>query len=236
MEEYPKYGQPFEPREFYHIYNSAVGKEKLFTSADNYKYFLDRFHFYTREVMSVYSFCLLGNHFHFSVKINDSSDNNEASEQLRKFFISYAKSYNNQECRSGSLFNKHLKRVKIKSDEQLIWTLYYIHRNPVHHKITADYKNYSWSSYRVLVSGKPTKLKREAVLELFPGTDGFMKFHDKNIEEDILNKKFTFWSLNRHGISIQSIHHLQFPYPDSSHSLAQPILEILCLTWLNPYP
>lgn len=189
MENYPKYGKPFEPGQFYHIYNSAVGKEKLFSSGDNYKFFLDRFHFYTREVLSVYSYCLLGNHFHFLIKIVDSTDNNEASEQLRKFFISYSKSYNKQESRRGSLFNRHLKRVKIETDQQLIWTLYYIHRNPVHHKITADYKHYQWSSYRILLSDKQTKLKREEVWNLFSDVKGLVKFHDRNIEVDVLNKK-----------------------------------------------
>lgn len=189
MENYSKYGYPFESGQLYHIYNSAVGKEKLFSSGDNYKFFLDRFHFYTREVLSVDSFCLLDNHFHFLIKIDDSVDKNKASEQLRKFFISYSKSYNKQESRRGSLFNRHLKRVKIETDEQLTWTLYYIHRNPLHHKITADYKNYRWSSYRVLVSKKPTKLKRDLVLDLFSGIEGFVKFHDRNIEWDVLNKK-----------------------------------------------
>lgn len=192
MENYPKYGKPFEPGEFYHIYNSAVGKEKLFSSADNCKFFLDRFHFYTQKVMSVYSFCLLSNHFHFLVKIDDSIGKIRASEQLRKFFISYSKSYNKQESRRGSLFNRHLKRVKIETDEQLNWTLYYIHRNPVHHKITADYRNYRWSSYRLLLSEKPTKLKRDEVLDLFSGIEGYVKFHERNIEVDVLNKKVHF--------------------------------------------
>lgn len=92
MENHPKYSSPFEPGEFYHIYNSAVGKEMLFSSEDNYRFFLDRFHYYTRDISSVYSFCLLNNHFHFLVKFYESTENSEVSEQLRKFFISYAKS------------------------------------------------------------------------------------------------------------------------------------------------
>lgn len=192
MNNYPKYGKPFEPGELYHIYNSAVGKEKLFSTDDNYKFFLDRFYFYTREILSTYSFCLLGNHFHFLIKFHSSTDHNMASDQLRKFFISYAKSFNKQEFRKGSLFNKHLKRVKIETNQQLIWTVYYIHRNPVHHKITTSYKKYRWSSYRILCSDKPTKLNRKKILDLFSGIEGFVEFHNRNIKEDILNKKIHF--------------------------------------------
>ncbi len=193
MENYPKYGCPFEAGEFYHIYNSAVGSEKLFVSAENYRFFLDRFHFYTKDILSIYAYCLLSNHFHFLIKIQESSDNKTIAEQLRKFFISYAKSFNKNRLRRGALFEKHLKRVKINSEEQLLWTIYYIHRNPVHHRISSDYKRYKWSSYRSLISDKKTKLERLEALNAFSGAEEFVKFHQRNIEEDILNQKINFW-------------------------------------------
>lgn len=189
MEEYPKYSIPFEAGEFYHIYNSAVGKERLFISKDNYRFFLDRFHFFTRDVISLYSFCLLANHFHFLIKISDTIDHNSVSEQLRKFFISYSKAFNKENHRRGTLFNKHLKRVKINSDEQLLWTIYYIHRNPVHHKITMNYTDYEWSSYHIFLSNQSTKLKRDEVIGLFRNPKQFISFHSKNLAEDILNRK-----------------------------------------------
>jgi len=192
MDDYPKYGKPFEPGEFYHIYNSAVGNEALFSSTDNYLFFLDRYHFYTRNILSVYTFCLLSNHFHFLIKVHDSVDDEEVSEQLRKFFISYAKAYNREQKRRGTLFNKHLKRVAVESDEQLLWTLYYIHRNPVHHFITTDYQGYPWSSFQIMLSEKPTKLQRSKVLDLFSGKENFIMFHKRNIKEDILRKKIHF--------------------------------------------
>lgn len=167
MSEYPKYGEPFESGEFYHIYNSAVGKDKLYSLSDNFRFFLDRFHFYTREILSVYSFCLLSNHFHFLLKIHDSVGDDVVSEQMRKLYISYAKAYNREQKRRGTLFNKHLKRVVIESDEQLFWTIYYIHRNPVHHFITNGYQKYPWSSFQIFQSEKPTKVQRSRVFDLF---------------------------------------------------------------------
>ncbi|TVR35515.1 MAG: transposase [Balneolaceae bacterium] len=192
INDYPKYGKPFEAREYYHIYNSAVGKESLFLSRENYEYFLKRFHFYTRDVLSTFSFCLLKNHFHFLIQISETVSNEEVSEQLRKFFISYAKAFNREQRRRGTLFNKHLKRVKIENNEQLIWTVYYIHRNPVHHFVTTDYKSYRWSSYQIFLSEKPSKLKRNYVFNLFSGKNNFTDFHEKNIEEDLLRKKIHF--------------------------------------------
>ena len=192
MSDYPKYGAPFEQGEFYHIYNCAVGKEIMFINDDNYHFFLDRFYYYTRDYLCIYAYCLLRNHFHFLVRINDGADHLKISEQLRKLFISYSKAFNKQQKRTGSLFEKHLKRIKIVSDNQLLWTIYYIHRNPVHHRISSDFERFTWSSYRVIISDKNTKLKREEVLGIYSGKKSFMEFHQRNIENDQLQEKINF--------------------------------------------
>lgn len=189
---YSKYGAPFEASHFYHLYNKAVRKDILFYDDENYRYFLNKFHIYTREVFSVYSFCQLNNHFHFLIKIDENTDSETVSEQLRKFFISYSKSFNKQQNRKGTLFEKHLKRVRINSGEQLLWTIYYIHRNPVHHRVTTNYERFRWSSYPFILSKKETNLKRKEALSLFSGKEEFIEFHQRNIREDVLSKKITF--------------------------------------------
>lgn len=190
--DYSKYGAPFEASHFYHLYNKAVRNDKLFYKEENYRYFLHKFHIYTRKVLSVYSFCLLNNHFHFLIKIDQSSNSETVSEQLRRFFISYSKAFNKQQSRKGTLFEKHLKRVMIDSEEQLLWTIYYIHRNPVHHRVTPNYERFKWSSYPVILSEKETNLKRREVLSLFSGKEKFIEFHQSNIREDVLRKRISF--------------------------------------------
>lgn len=163
--DYSKYGAPFETSHFYHLYNKAVRNDKLFYDEENYRYFLNKFHLYTKIVLSVYSFCLLNNHFHFLIKIDENINSGTVSEQLRKFFISYSKSFNKQQNRKGTLFEKHLKRVRINSEEQLLWTIYYIHRNPVHHRITLNYERFRWSSYPVILSEKRNKFEEKKGLK-----------------------------------------------------------------------
>lgn len=190
--DYSKYRAPFEKSHFYHLYNKAVRKDKLFYDEENYRYFLNKFHFYNREVFSVYAFCLLKNHFHFLIKIDENTNSETVSEQLRKFFISYSKSFNKQQNRKGTLFEKHLKRVRINSEEQLLWTIYYIHRNPIHHGISTNHERFKWSSYPVILSEKKTNLKRKEVLRLFSGKEEFIDFHQRNIREDVLRKRISF--------------------------------------------
>ena len=101
------------------------------------------------------------------------------SNQFRKFFGSYAKAINKQEDRNGSLFQKPFKRKLVDSKEYLEWLIWYLHRNPIHHKMTLDYKNYSHSSYQSLFSNMPTLLKRQEVLDAFGGKNKFEVFHEQ---------------------------------------------------------
>jgi hypothetical protein len=97
--------------------------------------------------------------------------------------ISYSKSFNKQYSRRGGLFERHLKRVPVTTEEYLIWLIFYIHRNPVHHHYSNDFRTYPWSSYLSLVSNKNTDLKRDEILELFSGKKRFISFHERNISD-----------------------------------------------------
>jgi len=178
-----KYNLPFVPGNFFHVYNHAIGTELLFREEENYLFFLEKFSRYLGPYVSLYSYCLLPNHFHLLIKISNQFRSKEVSEQFRKFLISYSKSFNKQYSRRGGLFERHLKRVHVTTDEYLVWLIFYLHRNPVHHRYSNDFRTYNWSSYRSLVSNKDTDLKRDETLELFSGKKGFISFHDKNISE-----------------------------------------------------
>ena len=60
-----------EPGCLYHIYNHAVGTEKLFLSEDNYHYFLRRYVHFISPVADTYAYCLMSNHIHFLVEVKN---------------------------------------------------------------------------------------------------------------------------------------------------------------------
>ena len=64
---------PLEPDHFYHIYNHSNGKDNIFVSDDNYKYFLEKFKEYISPLSETYAYCLMPNHFHFLIKLNDEA-------------------------------------------------------------------------------------------------------------------------------------------------------------------
>jgi hypothetical protein len=65
------YHTRFEEHKFYHIYNRTVDKKPMFSSDDNYRFFLQRYDHYLSPVLDTYAYCLLGNHFHLLVRVKD---------------------------------------------------------------------------------------------------------------------------------------------------------------------
>ncbi|TAH21217.1 MAG: hypothetical protein EAZ08_04255 [Cytophagales bacterium] len=190
-----KYLAHLESGKFYHIYNRAVAKNLLFFNDGNYTHFLKKYDEYFSDYAEMYAYCLLPNHFHFLVRIKEDfwnknekcltfqkkyaeqNENDFLVKQMQNFFISYAMGVNKQQNRKGNLLLHPFKRVLVDSDAYFSRLIYYIHRNPVHHRLAQHYKNYVWSSYQRILNDKPTKLEKKAVLEWFGGKETYQQFH-----------------------------------------------------------
>lgn len=57
----------FHPDRYYHVFNHAAGKEQLFLTADNYRYFLHLFSKHIGPVGDIFCYCLLPIMFTFSL-------------------------------------------------------------------------------------------------------------------------------------------------------------------------
>jgi putative transposase len=185
------YTKKIIPNSFYHIYNRGNNFEDIFYNENNYIYFLKKYYEYLSPFLQTYAYCLLPNHFHFLIRTPDKAE--DASEQFRKFFLKYALTINLQTGRSGSLFLKPFKRKVITTDNYLRRIIFYIHYNPVHHKISEGFEDYKWSSYKRILDSKKTNLRKQEVLELFNGKEGYIQFHKDmhdidSIKEYIIEK------------------------------------------------
>lgn len=199
---YSEYNVPLEPGCFYHVFNQGNAKVKVFYKDENYRYFLKKVDSYLFDFIEIYSYCLMSNHFHMLIRIRDENEivvkakkikelegfinrnsnmdnlsGQIVSEMFRRLFMSYAKAINKQQNRTGSLFRKNFKRKRITDLKYLKEVVVYIHRNPKHHKIELNFRNYPWSSYNRLLEDKITKLKKEEVLEWFGDRNAFIASH-----------------------------------------------------------
>lgn len=177
----------FESGYYYHIYNRGNNKENIFKEKKNYNYFLQLAQKYLLSIADIYAYCLLPNHFHILLKIKEmeflpelyKSGKRKIHQPFSNLFNAYSKAINKEYDRTGSLFQEHLHRVRIDSEEYLKQLILYIHFNPEKHKIAEDFSKYSYSSYKSFLVQKSDWIKKSEVFSYFENKDNFMYCHHK---------------------------------------------------------
>lgn len=172
---------------YYHIYNRGNNREKLFYEPWNYAHFMDLYVKYIHPIAETYAYCLIGNHFHFLVRIKEKNEIEKLNLNQRPiwrnfadFFNAYAKMINLKYGRTGSLFQERYRRKKVYSEKYLSQLILYVHKNPVKHGITEHCEEYPYSSYHAILSGGKTRLKNGEVLKLFDDKENFIFCHKKD--------------------------------------------------------
>lgn len=184
---------PLEKGNYYHIYNRGNNGINVFYDSDSYYHFLKLYDKYITPIADTYAWCLLKNHFHVLVytrleheietsKLEYSTIEKpkviEPSKQFGFLFNAYTQAINKKFNRTGVLFEKPFERKQITSDKYLQNVIYYIHNNPVQHGFVKQMSVYPWSSYDSILSDKPTKLKRNDIINLYGSKDEFITYHN----------------------------------------------------------
>ena len=179
---------PLYPTQFYHIYNRGNNRENIFIEERNYSYFLHLYARYIEPVVQTYAYCLLRNHFHFLVKIKDIGEYQELtrsskppSQYFSNFFNAYARTINLTYGRTGALFQRPFGRKLVLSQGHLLHLVRYIHHNPEKHGFVDDYRDWPYSSYRAIISDRPTHLEWVETLAWFGGKEGLQENHQVKV-------------------------------------------------------
>ena len=120
---------------------------------------------------------------------SDKVGSKYVSDQFSNFFNAYAKAINKAYGRTGSLFQHPFGRVPITSDRQFWNVIAYIHQNPQKHKFVADFRDWKYSSYGIILSDKKTSVNRSEVLKWFGNKEEYLELH-KNWISDAQSKWF----------------------------------------------
>jgi REP element-mobilizing transposase RayT len=176
-----------EKDRYYHIYNRGINGINIFENDANKHYFLKQLAKYSGDKISIFAYCLMNNHFHLVIRLN--VEEKEVTQAFSNLFNSYAKAFNKQTQRTGSLFEKHFKRIKLKDENYLKQLIIYVHLNPKHH-FDLDFKDFKFSSYQAFLSDKETKIEQNEVLTLFGDLENFIFCH--NQKNNLLNETYTF--------------------------------------------
>lgn len=110
-------------------------------------------------------------------------DINEILEnQFQLFFRSYALAFNKENSRTGSLFQKRFKRIRVDNPKYFTAVIHYIHNNPIHHHLVDAYEKWKFSSYNAMLCDQPTHVMRDEVLQWFGSKKDFTEFHLENVK------------------------------------------------------
>lgn len=171
----------------YHIYNRGINGTNIFASDRNKVYFLQLYKMYVSQHVTTFAYCLLGNHFHIALRLN--SEPKVVTQGFSNLFNAYAKAFNIDQNRTGSLFEKHFKRIELTSEKYLQQLIIYIHLNPEVH-FGLDHKEFKFSSYKSFLSDDLNIVNREETLALFQDKDNYIKMHNSIAPK--VNEHLTF--------------------------------------------
>jgi len=88
-----QFNDSFLPDNYYHIFNRAVGSERMFKEPENYRYFSEKMKEHLLPVTDIFSYSFLPNHFHLFVRIKplevieDLFQQSKIKEQQKKYDI-----------------------------------------------------------------------------------------------------------------------------------------------------
>jgi len=148
----------------YHVFNRGVEKRVIFQDEKDYHVFLEILAYYLipnqktppifsrkpqikiSQGITLLSYCLMPNHFHFLIK--QKKDNGIVS-LMQALGNTYAKYFNKRYYRVGSLFQGRFKAKIVTKDNYLLQLSKYIHLNPqeIYKKPLVSYPYSSYKFY-----------------------------------------------------------------------------------------
>lgn len=165
--------------EIYHIYNKSVDNISIFMNtpqalrflyvSDHYNdiYQVKKFSQVSQEYEEYntltllcprdnrcgkyISYCVMPNHYHFLIKIYNSSYFSRFLSNVENIFTRF---FNAKHDRKGPLWQSRFQAVRIKTNQQLLHVSRYIHLNPVVSNLVVKPEDWRFSSYRDIIYNK----------------------------------------------------------------------------------
>ena len=149
----------FTNNEYYHVFNRVVDKRIIFNTQEQQAYFMSRLQLLNstdsrkyitnkrsrfknkdilgegEDLVSIVAYCLLPNHYHLLLKQNVD---NGISQFMQRLGTAYTMFFNQQENRSGGLFQGKFKATHLSGEFALPILSAYINLNYAHHKIDTN--------------------------------------------------------------------------------------------------
>ena len=198
----------FEENNIYHIYNRGNNSERIFFNNENYSFFLRKLKKQLVPYCKVLAYCLMPNHFHLMVWVNNFDLNSNSSDDFKSsdefglnnaiaiLLRSYTRAINKQRGRTGSLFQQKTKaKCLTQSDENYPKVCFhYLHQNPLRSQLVVKIEDWEYSSFKDYVDLRKGNLtdvkfcKEKIGVAIYP--EELYKESYAVISEEVINKLY----------------------------------------------
>jgi len=178
----------FKKGNSFHFYNRAVDGEMLFFEDEDYYLFLNKFKKSIEKYpLSVFSYCLMPNHFHFFLRQNSDI---KIYQIFNSVLSSYVQKYNTKYERRGSLMAGPLQSIIIEDDKYFLNLCRYIHLNPLKANLVITPEEWEYSNYSEWIGIRDGTLFDPEVFEICKVTPEKYKSTIENYLEHPTNDDF----------------------------------------------
>ena len=199
---------PLVNNEIYHIYNRGVDKRDIFLSKNNIQYFMDGLKEFNglepigslylknsnkerdsskskdSQLVNIIAYCLNSNHFHLILQQNTDKG---IEKFMQKLCTSYAKRFNYENNRNGSLFQGKFKSKHIDSNAYLLYLSAYVNLNDKIHNINNEDKKV-FSSLKEYTEEIEGICEKSIVLDQYKNKEIYKKSLE-NLLPELIKKK-----------------------------------------------
>lgn len=196
--------QPLVINEYYHIYNRGVDKRDIFNDKNDLYRFIESICEFNREqrivsltnfrkikqiapkalseggkLVSIVSYCLNPNHFHFILKQNVDGGIAKFMQKIQAGYTSY---FNIKYSRTGVLFQGTFKSQIIANENYFNKLIGYVNKNYLIHSIPENKNNLVFSGDYEYENSKFNIISKDEgkrILEIFGGVRGLKKHSDE---------------------------------------------------------
>lgn len=155
----PKRPRIFQPGAYYHLYHRGMDGQAVFREAADYLAFLRLFkQTVDASQVAVIAYSLLPDHYHCLLRQDGETPVGQA---LRRVVSGYAT--------DGVAFEPSGHATRLASESDFLTLCRYIHRNPLHHGLTAAPEDWPYSNYLEWIDRRRgTLVARDLVRAYFP--------------------------------------------------------------------
>ncbi len=141
--------EKFSTGEVYHLYNRGVLKSALYTTPGAYTVFIALIerHAQTNHIQ-VLAFCLMPNHFHLIVYVDEGGNVSKFMKELSQGFSQWI---NWRHRRLGTIYQGRFNAKHIYDLEYLFGVCRYVHLNPVRGGLVRRPEDWEYSNYREMI-------------------------------------------------------------------------------------